>query len=125
MKNLLYTLVLLVGFASVSMAQDRRSEITISEGNTELLASKTSGEYSFTLPEGLSSEEVKKKSSYYTGMMSVSYEASSQEAVVTMVENTVQARYTMARFLTACGTKGIRVDDSVITIDEFIETYLK
>ncbi|MDX2359952.1 MAG: hypothetical protein QNK23_04030 [Crocinitomicaceae bacterium] len=126
MKRLLYTLVLLVGFGSVAMAQaDRRANITISEGNTELLASKTSGEYTFTLPEGITGEDVANKSKYYTSSMTVVFDESTQVAQLTMVDNTVQSRYVIPRFLTACGTHNIRVDDTLITIDEFIEDYLK
>lgn len=124
MKNIIYTLIVLVAFATTSLAQEK-SEIANTEGKTELLKSKESGEYIFVLPARLSKDQVAKNASYYTNMFSVAYDENSYEAKVTILDNAPKSRFVIARFLSACGIRFVKVNDDFIDITEFINQYLK
>lgn len=124
MKNIIYTLIVLVAFATTSFAQEK-SEIANTEGKTELLKSKESGEYIFVLPARLSKDQVAKNASYYTNMFSVAYDENSYEAKVTILDNAPKSRFVIARFLSACGIRFVKVNDDFIDITEFINQYLK
>ena len=124
MKKIIYTLFVLIGFMSMSFAQEK-SEIANSEGKTELLKSKESGEYVFVLPAGLTKDQVAKNASYYTSMFSVAYDENSYEAKVTILDNAPKSRFVIARFLSACGIRFVKVNDDFVDITEFINQYLK
>ena len=124
MRKIIYTLFVLVGFSSMGFAQER-TEIAKSEGKTELLESKVSGKYVFSLPENVTAEEVEQKSSYYTSNFTVDFDAASHKSTLTMIENEVISRHIVARFLSSCGVRFVEVEGENITIDQLIELYLK
>ena len=124
MKNIIYTLFVLIGFAMMGFAQEQ-SEIANSAGKTELLNSKESGEYVFVLPARLTKDQVAKNASYYTNMFSVVYDENSYEAKLTIMDNAPKSRFVIARFLSACGIRFVKVNEDFVGITEFINQYLK
>lgn len=124
MKKFFLIALTLVGFIGVSNAQEAR-EIAGSKGKSELTNSKSNGVYTFTMPSGVTKEDVEKNAKYYTHYFTISYDESSKTATVNMVNNQAKNRLVIARFLTACGLRYVNVDNSMISIDEFIKTYLE
>ncbi len=124
MKKIFFTLIALVGFATLGLSQDMGT-VAISEGKADLTASKSSGKYIFTLPSTVTEEMVKKNASYYPSYFTVGFNKSSKEATINLVNNEVQSRYVIARFLTACGVREVKVDDETLKIDQLIDQYLK
>jgi hypothetical protein len=124
MKKIIYTLFVLVGFISMGFTQEK-SEIANTEGKTELLKSRESGEYVFVLPARLTKDQVAKNASYYTNMFSVAFDENSYEAKVTILDNAPKSRFVIARFLSACGIRFVKVNDDFVDITEFINQYLK
>lgn len=124
MKKLFYTLLLLIGFASVAYSQDRAS-VTATQGNEALVASKASGKYSFVLPESVTEETVKRSTGYYTSYFTVDYDKTSRTARISLVNDEPESRIVIARFLSSCGTIHVDVDGSQLTINDFIVQYLQ
>ena len=124
MKRLIYTLfaVMLVSFAS--NAQEP-AELAVSKGNDALVKSKSSGEYVFTLPSTVSKEDVEKSAKYYTHYFTVSFDGGSHDASVVLVNNEPKSRYVIARFLSSCGVRFIKVDGKNMGLDDFSNTYFK
>ncbi len=111
-------------FLGVTMmyAQDNLAK---SHGVEALRASKTSGVYEFTLPSGVTGDQVEKNSKYYELYMTPTFDANSHEVKIVLKENSDKNRYTVARFLTSCGVQEVVVDGKNYNMTQFIETYLK
>ena len=89
MKKLISTLAFVLGVVALSFAQDAKNT-AISQGAKELANSKETGVYVYTLPEGVTQEEVTKMASYYPDYFTVSYDASSREASVEITGETAE-----------------------------------
>ncbi|MBL1280653.1 MAG: hypothetical protein COA33_010285 [Fluviicola sp.] len=124
MKKLLFTLIAVLTLTVTGFSQDVE-KIAITEGKAELAKSKVSGEYTYTLPTHVTEEYVKKVSKYYVSYFTIAFDASTQEAVVTMNSEAEKGEMVMGRFLSSCGVRELKVDESTITLDEFMRTYLK
>lgn len=124
MKKLISTLFVLVGLVSFSFAQEA-SEIAQTNGATELIRSKASGEFVFVLPDNITSKTVETNANYYTSTFTLNFDASSHEADITMLSNEVKDRYVIIRFLTACGVKFIKVDETTMELYDFASKYLE
>ena len=123
MKKIISTLLFVVGLVSFSFAQDV-TNTALSNGSDDLAKSKVSGEYVFTLPSNITAEEVEKNSKYYTSTFTVSFDASSNEAKISMIRNEKKDRYVITRLLASCSVNYIKVGDTSYNITEFIESYL-
>jgi hypothetical protein len=124
MKKIFFTLIVLVGFATVGFSQDRGT-IANTEGKEQLMSSKVSGEYTFTLPSNVTNEMVTKNASYYPSYFTVNFDNASKTANISMVNNEAKSRYVIARFLSACGVKEVEIDGKNVPVHVFIEEYLK
>ncbi len=122
MKKLVYTLMFLVGFATVSFAQEA-NEIAVTEGSEELAKSKADGDYVFVM-SGKTEEEISGAATYYTSYFKVAFDEGTQTAKLEMVENNERARAVIMRFLVASGVRHIDVDGKVIPINDFMTNYL-
>lgn len=111
-------------FLGVTMmyAQDNLAK---SHGAEALRTSKTNGVYEFTLPSGVTADDVAKNSKYYELYMTPTFDANSHEVKIELKENADKNRYIIARFLTVCGVQEIAVDGKNYTMSQFIDTYLK
>lgn len=121
MNKLFSTLIVVLGFAAFGFSQN----IANSEGTNALAASKTSGEYSFTLPSEMDDEMVAKNAAYYTAYFTVNFDNSSKVANITMVDNTPRGRSVIARFLSSSNVREIEVDGVNHTVGDFMENFLK
>lgn len=124
MKNIFFTIaaVALIAFTGVSQEKINTAQ---TEGNTELLKSKKSREYSFVMPHEISTERVEKSAKYYTSYFSVNYNPETREASIQMNEERTKGEMVMGRFLSSCGVRFLKVDDKNITLDEFMNSYLR
>ena len=77
--------------------------------------SKSSGEYTFTLPSSVTKEDVAKSSKYYTHYFTVDFDPNAHEAKINMVVNEAKNRYVIVRFLTSCGVRFITVDGTNVS----------
>lgn len=123
MKKLVYTLMFLVGFTTISFAQEA-TEIAMSEGATELAQSKIDGDYVFIV-SGKTKAEISAASKYYEHYFTVDFNESSQTVKIDMVENDERGRPVIVRFLVASGVRYVNVDGKVISISDFMSTYLQ
>ena len=124
MKKLLIALFVLFGATTMTFAQEA-NEIATTKGAKVLASSKTSGQYTFTMPSNITQADIDKNAKYYTHYFTVTFDESSRTAGIEMVENTEKNRYVIARFLTACGVRYLTVDDANLELHDFIEKHLK
>lgn len=123
MKKLVYTLLLLVGFATVSFAQEA-PEIATSEGAKELANSKVDGDYVFVM-SGKSAADITAAAAYYESYFEVDFNESSQTVKIKMVENNERGRPVIIRFLVASGVRYVNVDGTNISVSDFMSSYLQ
>ena len=123
MKKLVYTLMLLVGFATVSFAQEA-NEIAVTEGSEELVNSKSDGEYVFVL-NGKTEGDISSAAAYYKHYFKVVFEESTQTVKLEMVENDTRARAVIMRFLVASGVRYVDVEGKVLPVNDFMTSYLQ
>lgn len=107
----------------MALAQETSNTVT-AQSKTELLASKESGNYTFTLPDGITPEEVSKNAKYYVHYFTVEYIEKSNQAKLTMISNDEKGRHVIVRFLTACGAQHVIVDGKSMSIEDFFNNYL-
>lgn len=122
MKNIIYSLFVILGFSSMSFAQEK-TEIALSQGKQELVESKTSGVYEFTLVDQ-TSERINKSASYYTHYFTVVFDENSGLATITMAENNEKSRKVIMRFLTASGARYVDIDGDIVSVSEFMLDFL-
>ena len=115
--------MLLVGFATVSFAQEA-NEIAVSEGSEELAKSKVDGDYVFVL-NGKTEADISGSAAYYTQYFKVNFDESSQTAKIEMVENDSRSRSVIVRFLVASGVRYVDVDGKPISINDFMMNHLQ
>jgi hypothetical protein len=77
------------------------------------------------LPDGTTEEQVTKAASYYPDYFTVSYDASSREATVTIKGEQAQSSQIMIRFLSGCGVRYVDVDGENHQLNLFYAEYLK
>lgn len=123
MKKLVYTLMFLVGFATIGFAQEA-NEIAKTEGSAELQNSKTDGEYVFIF-NGKTEADITAAASYYTHYFKVNFDESSQKISLSMIENDTRGRAVIMRFLVASGVRHVDVDGKVIPVGDFMTSYLQ
>lgn len=124
MKKLISTLAFVLGVVALSFAQDAKNT-AVSQGAQELANSKDTGVYVYTLPEGVTQEEVTKMASYYPDYFTVSYDASSREASVEITGETAPSTQVMLRFLSGCGVMYVDVDGDSHQLNLFYADFVK
>lgn len=111
-------------FLGVTMIH-AQTNVAQSRGVEALRVSKTNGIYEFVLPESVSEDDVQKNSKYYELYFTPVFNSNSHVVKIELKDDSDKARYTVARFLSACGVQEVLVDGKNYTISQFIETYLK
>jgi len=124
MKKLLFTLIAVLSLSLVGFSQES-VKTALTEGHSELVKSKVSGEYTYTLPSTVTSDHVEKVSKYYASYFSIDFDASTKVAKVKMNSEGSKGEMVMGRFLSSCGVRNVTVDDKDITLDTFMSEYLK
>lgn len=110
---------------SVSVLGQESTKTALSKSKSEVTLSKTSGNYSFTLPAGTTAATVEQNAKYYTHYFTVNYTESTKEAKITMLTNDEKSRHVICRFLIASGVETINMEGKVLPIEEFYQMYLK
>lgn len=124
MKRLFFSLLTVMSIASFSFAQDSKST-AVAQSSKDLVESKTSGNYIFTLPETVTSEDVAKNSKYYVHYFTVEFDDNTQQANIKMISNDDKSRHVIMRFLTANQIQNVQVDGKSYSLDQFFENYMK
>jgi hypothetical protein len=123
MRKLVFTFLAVVGLSLVSMAQES-TNTALSVDKTELMESKESGEYVFTFPATVTSEQIEKNANNYKDQFSVTHDATTNQVTMVLVENTPMNRNIMTRMLMSCGVHFVKVDGVDLNMNEFRVTYL-
>lgn len=123
MRKLVFTFLAVVGLSLVSMAQES-TNTALSVDKTELMESKESGEYVFTFPATVTSEQIEKNANNYKDQFSVTHDATTNQVTMILVENTPMNRNIMTRMLMSCGVHFVKVDGVDLNMNEFRVTYL-
>lgn len=125
MKKLISTFAFVLCFAAMSLAQDATNTAS-TQGVDALMKSKETGAYVYTLPTVATQERVDKAASYYPAYFTVDFNATSNEAAITIVgEDEGVCRAVMARFLSGVGVQFVSVDEKNLNLSEFIEQHLQ
>lgn len=126
MKTLFFSLLAVLSLSSTLFAQEMTSLNTaIAQSQADLLSSKESGNYLFVLPGSLSSEEVSSNAKYYVHYFTVEYSDKTKEAKIKMISNDEKSRHVIMRFLTACGSRYVKVGDSSMSLEDFFVKYVQ
>lgn len=123
MRKLVFTFLAVVGLSLVSMAQES-TNTALSVDKSELMESKESGEYVFTFPATVTSEQIEKNANNYKDQFSVTHDATTNQVTMVLVENTPMNRNIMTRMLMSCGVHFVKVDGVDLNMNEFRVTYL-
>jgi hypothetical protein len=123
MKTFFLSIIATLGFMTFSLSQ--ATGIAKAQSKKELAASKLSGSYVFTLPSGISEDDVTKNASYYVHYFTVSYSQKSAQVKIDMIENDDKSRHIIIRFLTSIGMKAVTVEQKNLELNEFFTSYLQ
>lgn len=124
MKTLFYSFLAVVAFTFTGFSQEK-STVAVSGTSAEITTGKTSGKFTFIMPEGTTAEEVSHTTKYYTNYFTVEYKETTREAKITMVSNDERSRAVITRFLRSNGVQQVNVGGTLVSMDEFYESYLK
>jgi hypothetical protein len=125
MNRIFLTSVLFILFSCTTVLGQEKSKEAVSKSKTELVQSKTSGLYSFSLPVGTTDEQVQQNSKYYTNYFTVNYDVATQTANITMITNDERSRHVICRFLIASGVETINVEGKKMEVESFYNTFMK
>ena len=123
MKSIFVLMTSLFLAGTSAFAQDR-STVATAQSKTELSASKSSGKYLITLPDGMTSEEVAENSKFYTRIFTISFDEKTDVATITMIENSDKSRHVIVRFLTSCGVQSVLVEGREMMLEDFFTNYM-
>jgi hypothetical protein len=123
MRKLGFTLLAVIGFAAMSFAQESTNTAQV-VAESELILSKNSGEYSFTFPANITLAEVERNAENYKSMFSVTFNATTHEVKMIMVENTPMNRKIMTRMMRSCGVGYVHVNEKILGLRAFVTEYL-
>ena len=123
MRKLGFTLLAVIGFTVMSFAQESTNTAQVVT-ESELVLSKDSGQYSFIFPANITFEEVEKNAKNYTSMFSVTFNETTHEVNMNMVENTPMNRKIMTRMMVSCGVRYVHVNGKHLELRAFVLAYL-
>ena len=123
MRSFILMLFAVVGLTAGAFAQER-STVAAAPGKKEVVESKTSGNYSFTMPEGITRQEVEDNSKYYTRYFTVKYSESDRKVSIAMVTNDEKSRHVIIRFMVACGVSTITMDGKEYPLEDFFTNFM-
>ena len=88
--------------------------------------SRTEGVFNFAFDSSFSIEDITKTSTYYENYFTVTPVASENgvTVLISIVEENEMSRRVITRFFVSLDVKEIVVNGSVVTIDDFIATYV-
>lgn len=123
MRKLVYTLIAMIGFATMSFAQEATNTAQAAD-KSELSSSKESGHYDFIFPSSVTVESIEKNAENYKAMFSVTFDEATHELTMVMVENTAMNRKIMTRMMMSCGVHYIKVNGETLNMNEFALAHL-
>ena len=120
----IFAVLTTVFLAGTSVFAQDRSTVATAQTKTELVASKSSGKYFITLPDGMTASEVAENSKFYTRIFTISFDEKSDIATITMIENSDKSRHVIVRFLTSCGVQSVMVDGREMMLEDFFTNFM-
>ncbi|HIP32904.1 MAG TPA: hypothetical protein EYG86_09090 [Crocinitomicaceae bacterium] len=124
MKKIFFTLIAVLTLAMTGFSQDAQ-KVAATEGQAALQKSKVTKVYTYTLPSNITQDHIDKVSKYYASYFTIAFDASTQQAVVTMNSEMEKGEMVMGRFLSSCQVREVKVDDTLLSLDQFMKEYLK
>ena len=124
MKTICLAILAIFSISTVTFAQET-SVFAVAQSSKDLAASKQSGSYTFTLPVGLSQDQVAKNALYYDVYFTVEYSEKTSEAKINLIENNEISRRIITRFLLVNGAQSVKLDGKIQSMDVFFTNYLK
>ena len=109
----IFAVLTIVFLAGTSVFAQDRSTVATAQTKTELVASKSSGKYFITLPDGMTASEVAENSKFYTRIFTISFD-----------ENSDKSRLVIVRFLTSCGVQSVMVEGREMMLEDFFTNFM-
>jgi hypothetical protein len=122
MKSLLF-FFLFVGAASSFFSQETFI-VGRSQSVSELVQSKSSGVYTFYFPASITKEKIETAANYYPTYFAYSINEVENSIKITLLENTLNNRRIIMRFLMSSRLQKINVEDTELLVQDFFESYL-
>lgn len=119
----LFAFLLILCISSFSFGQENQA--TAKGNETSFKEQVAKGVITFTLPAASTAESVKKNSAYYTKFFTVDFDATSKNAVISMIDNTEESRHVIVRFLISNKVRTVKLGNTEYTVSEFYEKHLK
>jgi hypothetical protein len=124
MKAFFLTMIVCAGLVFHAISQEK-STLAVGPSPSEITAGKSSGKFTFIMPEGTVAEDLAHSTKYYTNYFTVDFNASTREAKITMVNNDEKSRSIIARFLISNGVQELNIGGVLVPVTELFERYLK
>lgn len=118
MKKILFALALVFGaFTANAQLKASTTAVSLQEGMSTM-------NYSFTMPNEASEEQINKVKDYYKNYFTVAYDSKSHVAKIHLTENKEMNRKVIQRFLMSSGVQTVTVDGKDMTVPNMYEQYL-
>lgn len=122
MKSLLFCFLFVCG--SASLFSQENFAIGKSQSVAELVQSKNSGVYTFYFPSTITKDKIESSANYYPTYFTYSINESDNSIKITLLENTLNNRRIIMRFLMSARLQKIKVGDNELLIQDFFESYI-
>jgi hypothetical protein len=122
MKSLLF--FFLFAGATSSFFSQETFIVGRSQSVSELVQSKSSGVYTFYFPASISKEKIETAANYYPTYFTYSINEVENSIKITLLENTLNNRRIIMRFLMSSRLQKINVEDTELLVQDFFESYL-
>jgi len=122
MKSLLF-FFLFVGATSSFFSQETFI-VGKSQSVTDLVQSKSNGVYTFYFPASITKEKIETAANYYPTFFTYTINEDENSIKITLLENTVNNRRVILRFLTSSRLQKINVENTELLVQDFFESYM-
>jgi hypothetical protein len=122
MKSLLF-FFLFVGATSSFFSQETFI-VGKSQSVTDLVQSKSNGVYTFYFPASITKEKIETAANYYPTFFTYTINEVENSIKITLLENTVNNRRVILRFLTSSRLQKINVENTELLVQDFFESYM-
>lgn len=122
MKSLLF-FFFLIGATSSFFSQENYI-IGRSQSVTELVQSKSNGVYTFYFPSEITKEKMETAAIYYPTYFTYSINEVENSIKITLLENTLNNRRIIMRFLMSSRLQKINVENTELLVQDFFDSYM-
>jgi len=103
-----------------------QTDAKLKSANTnELRSAKSSGEFLFTMPSGVSKKEIDESAEYYTMYFMVEYIEKSHQVKIRMKTNDEKSRRVILRFFVSLNIRQIELEGETMELEMYYQNWLK